>query len=98
MAPGDTVNLLVNGSVLGSATVQVVNGVAEATFTVEFFGPGRFTFSAQYLGSSVREHQQCCNRQRVLRLVGGAELAFALAASPFRRGDGPREGGTISLG
>jgi hypothetical protein len=50
--PGGTVNLLVNGSVLGSATVQVVNGVAEATFTVEFFGRGSFNFSAQYLGSS----------------------------------------------
>ena len=52
MAPGGTVNLLVDGSVLGSATVQVVNGVAEATFTVEFFARGSFTFSAQYLGSS----------------------------------------------
>jgi hypothetical protein len=52
VAPGGTVNLLVNGSVLGSATVQVVNGVAEATFTVEFFGTGSFTFNAQYLGSS----------------------------------------------
>src|SRR5262249_9476856 len=51
-APGGTVNLLVNGRVLGSATVQVVNGVAEATFTVAFFGPGSFTFSTQYLGSS----------------------------------------------
>jgi hypothetical protein len=46
------VNLQVNGSVLGSAPVQVVNGVAEATFTVAFFGRGQFTFSAQYLGSS----------------------------------------------
>ncbi len=52
VAPGGTVNLLVNGRVLGSGTVQVVNGVAEATFTVAFFGPGSFTFSAQYLGSS----------------------------------------------
>jgi hypothetical protein len=50
--PGGTVDLVVNGSVLGSATVQVVNGVAEATFTVAFFGRGSFTFSAQYLGSS----------------------------------------------
>ena len=49
-------NLLVNGSVLGSR--QVVNGVAEATFTVEFFGTGSFTFSAQYLGSSQLELQQ----------------------------------------
>jgi hypothetical protein len=53
VAPGGTVDLLVNGRVLGSATVQVVNGVAEATFTVAFFGPGQFTFSAQYLGSSL---------------------------------------------
>jgi hypothetical protein len=52
VAPGGTVNLLVNGSVLGSAKVRMVNGVAEATFTVEFFGRGSFTFSAQYLGSS----------------------------------------------
>jgi hypothetical protein len=52
VAPGGTVNLLVDGSVLGSATVQMVGGVAEATFTVEFFGTGSFTFSAQYVGSS----------------------------------------------
>jgi Bacterial Ig-like domain (group 3) len=50
--PGGTVNLLVNGTVLSSAAVQVINGVAEATFTVGFFGPGVFTFTAQYLGSS----------------------------------------------
>jgi hypothetical protein len=50
--PGGTVDLLVNGRVLGGATVQVVNGVAEATFTVEFLARGSFTFSAQYLGSS----------------------------------------------
>jgi hypothetical protein len=52
VAPGGTVNLLVNGRVLGGATVRVVNGVAEATFTVAFFGRGSFTFDAQYLGSS----------------------------------------------
>jgi hypothetical protein len=50
--PDGTVDLLVNGQVLGGATVQVVNGVAEATFTVAFFGRGSFTFDAQYLGSS----------------------------------------------
>jgi hypothetical protein len=53
VAPGGTVNLIVNGRVLGSATVQLVNGVAEATFTVAFFAPGNFTFSVQYLGSSL---------------------------------------------
>jgi hypothetical protein len=52
VSPDGTVNLIVNGQVLGSATVRMVNGVAEATFTVAFFGRGRFTFSAQYLGSS----------------------------------------------
>jgi hypothetical protein len=52
VAPDGTVDLIVNGRVLGSARVHVVNGVAEATFTVAFFGTGRFTFSAQYLGSS----------------------------------------------
>jgi hypothetical protein len=51
VAPGGTVNLLANGRVLGGATVRVVNGVAEATFTVAFFGRGSFTFNAQYLGS-----------------------------------------------
>jgi hypothetical protein len=50
--PDGTVDLLVNGRVLGGATVQVVNGVAEATFTVAFLARGSFTFSAQYLGSS----------------------------------------------
>src|SRR5262249_53293297 len=53
VAPDGAVNLLVNGRVLGGAAVRVVNGVAEATFTVEFFGRGSFTFSAQYLGSSL---------------------------------------------
>jgi hypothetical protein len=52
VAPDGTVNVLVNGRVLGSAPVTMVNGVAEATFTVEFFARGSFTFSTQYLGSS----------------------------------------------
>jgi Bacterial Ig-like domain (group 3) len=51
LAPGGTVELIVNGRVLGSATVHVVNGVDEATFTVAFFGTGQFTFNAQYLGT-----------------------------------------------
>ena len=53
VAPSGTVDLIVNGRLLGRATVQVVNGVAEATFTVAFFGRGSFTFDAQYEGSSV---------------------------------------------
>ncbi len=50
--PGGTVDLIVNGSVLGAATVRVVNGVAEATFTVAFSGRGSFTFDARYFGSA----------------------------------------------
>jgi hypothetical protein len=53
VAPTGTVDIIVNGSLLGRATVQVVNGVAEATFTVAFFGRGSFTFDTQYEGSSV---------------------------------------------
>ena len=53
VAPSGTVDLIVNGRLLGRATVIVVNGVAEATFTVAFFGRGSFTFDAQYEGSSV---------------------------------------------
>ena len=44
--------LLYNGSILGTAKVRVVNGVATATFTIGFFGSGNFSFSAQYLGST----------------------------------------------
>jgi hypothetical protein len=50
--PGGTVELLVNGQVLGTATVRVVNGRAEASFTVLFYSPGSYTFTAAYLGSS----------------------------------------------
>jgi hypothetical protein len=53
VAPDGTVDLLVNGRVLGGARVQVDNGVAEATFTVAFFASGSFTFTADYLGSSL---------------------------------------------
>jgi hypothetical protein len=52
VAPGGTVELIVNGQVLGTATVQVVNGVAEAQFTVAFYARGSFTFSAEYMGTS----------------------------------------------
>lgn len=52
VAPDGTVQLLYNGSVLGTGTVRVVNGVATVTFTVEFFATGSFTFGAKYLGST----------------------------------------------
>jgi hypothetical protein len=49
--PNGTVTLEVNNTILGVANVQVVNGVATATFTVQFFGTGDFNFSAVYSGS-----------------------------------------------
>jgi hypothetical protein len=50
--PGGTVELLYNGTVLTSSPVRIVNGVAEATFTVMFSGRGNYNFTAVYLGSS----------------------------------------------
>src|SRR5262249_62116155 len=46
--PGGTVDLLVNGHVLGGATVQVVNGVAGATLTVPFFPRRRVPLTARH--------------------------------------------------
>jgi hypothetical protein len=51
VAPDGTVELLYGGTVLGKAKVQVVNGVAEAMFSVEFYYYGSYTFTTQYLGS-----------------------------------------------
>jgi hypothetical protein len=50
--PTGTVELWYNGSVLGTATISVVNGMAVARFNIEFFANGYYTFTAQYLGSS----------------------------------------------
>ncbi len=50
--PTGTVQLVYNGNVLGTATIHIVNGVAVATFTVEFFQSGNYAFSVNYLGNS----------------------------------------------
>jgi hypothetical protein len=52
VAPDGTVTLLFGNQLLAQAQVQTVNGVTTATFTVEFFGTGDFTFSAVYSGST----------------------------------------------
>jgi hypothetical protein len=52
LGPGDTVELLDGNTVLGTATVRVVNGKAVATFSVYFTQPGSYTFTAMYMGSS----------------------------------------------
>lgn len=48
-APSGLVALIYDGRVLGVARVHVVNGVATASFNVEFFGSGDFTFSALFI-------------------------------------------------
>jgi hypothetical protein len=53
VTPEGTVALFFRGSVIGVASVHVVDGVAIATFNVQFFGRGSFSFNAQYLGSSL---------------------------------------------
>jgi hypothetical protein len=50
--PTGTVELFYNGSVLASTTIQIVNGVALAQFTVQFTANGTYAFTAEYLGSS----------------------------------------------
>jgi hypothetical protein len=45
---GGTVELVYAGQVIGTATVQMVGGVAEAQFQVAFGGWGPYSFSAQY--------------------------------------------------
>jgi hypothetical protein len=48
---GGTIELIYEGQILGTATVRIVNGVATATFGLQFFANGSYTFTAQYLGS-----------------------------------------------
>jgi len=50
--PNGVVELIYNGQVLGSARVHVVNGVAEALFTVQFSGSGSYSFTTQYMGTT----------------------------------------------
>ena len=50
--PTGTIDLYYAGSVLGTATIQIVNGIATAQFIIQFNANGIYTFSAQYMGSS----------------------------------------------
>jgi hypothetical protein len=43
--------LIVNGQVLGLANLHIVNGVAEATFYLDFYRHGFFAISSEFLGS-----------------------------------------------
>ncbi len=48
---GSTVELMSGSTVLATGRVEEVGGVEEVTFTVTFFQPGTYTFTAVYLGS-----------------------------------------------
>jgi subtilase family serine protease len=50
--PTGTVELIYNGTVLGTATLQIINGVATARFNIQYSANGNYTFTAQYMGSS----------------------------------------------
>jgi hypothetical protein len=99
VAPTGRVNLLVNGRVRGGASVRLVNGVAEATFTVSFFGPGRFTYDAQYVGSSLFQGSASngltvnVSRGSPGHQFGRASLRITLAGSPMQHLEVPRAQG-----
>ncbi len=48
---GSKVELMYGNSVLATGTVQDVNGVDEVSFTVVFYSPGTYTFTASFMGS-----------------------------------------------
>jgi hypothetical protein len=48
---GSKIELTSGGTVLATGVVQEVNGVDEVIFSVKFYGPGTYTFTAVYLGS-----------------------------------------------
>lgn len=50
--PDGTIELIYNGTILGTGQLRVVNGVATVTFNLVFYARGTYTFSAAYLGSS----------------------------------------------
>lgn len=52
MVPGGVVGLFANGTLIGATNISVVNGVATATFNVQFFAHGTFSFQALYLGTT----------------------------------------------
>jgi hypothetical protein len=49
--PSGNVNILYQGTVIGTATIEVVNGVAQAQYTVTFTAHGQYVFTAQYVGT-----------------------------------------------
>ncbi len=51
VVPSGNVNILYQGGVIGTATIQIVNGVAQAQYTVAFTMHGHYVFTAQYVGT-----------------------------------------------
>jgi hypothetical protein len=79
--PTGTVDLMYGGSVLGSANLQLVNGVEEAIFNVAFFANGDYNFTAQYVGNS---QFQGSTSNSVTVVVGPAEAQSASKVSEAR--------------
>ncbi len=52
VAPGGTVTLIVDGQVLGTATLRLVHGVETASFNIVYYANGYYSFTAQYAGNS----------------------------------------------
>jgi subtilase family serine protease len=50
--PTGTVEFFYGGSVLGTATIQIINGMAVAQLQVRFSANGAYSFSAEYMGTS----------------------------------------------
>lgn len=50
--PSGLVELIYQGQVLGTAQIHISNGVALATFAVQFLSSGSYTFSTQYMGAT----------------------------------------------
>jgi hypothetical protein len=50
--PTGTAKVMVNGRVIGTVSIQVVNGVAEAVFTIDFYYRGNYNVTVVYPGDS----------------------------------------------
>lgn len=50
--PGGLIELIYDGQVLGVGRLRVVNGVATVSFAVQFYSPGSYTFTTQYMGAA----------------------------------------------
>jgi hypothetical protein len=55
LPPSGVVQLVYNGGVIGTGFVHIVNGQAIVRFNVVFYQYGSYTFTVNYLGSTMFE-------------------------------------------